>query len=64
MEKNTILISQPQAARMLGVSVRTVCRLVDAGVLRPIRLTPRGHRHFRRDDVEELAGQYEAKAAP
>ncbi|MFN2467037.1 MAG: helix-turn-helix domain-containing protein [Gaiellaceae bacterium] len=52
---DSILISQPDTARLLGISIETVRRLVGRGVLTPVRLTPTSHPRFRRDEVEALA---------
>ena len=48
------LISQAAAARILGVHVTTVRRMVACGTLEPIRLTPNGHPRIRRADLERL----------
>jgi len=52
-----LLISQPQAARLLGVSTDTVRRAVADGVLSPIYLRPNGHPRLRRVDVERLLAE-------
>jgi excisionase family DNA binding protein len=41
-------------AAYLGVSIWTVYRLVEQGVLQPVRLSPRGRLRFRAEDVERL----------
>jgi excisionase family DNA binding protein len=46
-------VTTGEAARILGVSPRTVIAYVDRGLLRA-RLLPSGHRRFRRVDVEQL----------
>ncbi|MBA3380517.1 MAG: helix-turn-helix domain-containing protein, partial [Actinobacteria bacterium] len=52
-----ILVSRPEAARLLGVSTETVRRLVARGVLEEIRFTPESHPRFRLRDVLALSGQ-------
>jgi len=52
------LLSSPQAAALLGVSPRTVHRLVTDGTLKPyVHATggPHGAFMFRRSDVEKIA---------
>lgn len=46
-------ITAAEAARRLGVSVRTLDRAVAAGKITPKR-TPGGHRRFDPDDVDDL----------
>jgi excisionase family DNA binding protein len=43
------LLRPREAADLLGVSVRQIDRMVDAGTLRPVRLLPGGNRRFRAD---------------
>jgi len=49
-----ILLGTPAVARLLGVHRHTVKSLVDAGVLREIRLTPGGHPRFLREEILDL----------
>lgn len=50
------LLTTAQAAQLIGVTVRTIARWVDAGKLSPAVDFPglRGPRMFRRDDVLAL----------
>jgi excisionase family DNA binding protein len=48
------LLTTAEAAALLRVSTRHLHRLVQAGTLRPIRLTPRGEFKFRASDLDEL----------
>ena len=48
----TILTTQ-DVSRLLGVSSMTVVRLADEGTL-PCKKTPKGHRRFKRGDVERI----------
>jgi excisionase family DNA binding protein len=48
------LLTATKTAEALAVSARQVDRLVDAGVLRPVRLTEGGHRRFRLTDIAQL----------
>jgi excisionase family DNA binding protein len=50
------LLSSADAARIAGVGQTAIKRWADAGALPCIR-TPGGHRRFRREDVERLAGR-------
>ena len=43
-----------QVAAMLNVHANTVRRWCERGMLRPIRIGPRGDRRFRRSDVDQL----------
>jgi len=56
------LYSTADLARVCGVSISTIKRWTDAGVLRCVR-TPGGHRKFRVQDVAQAAKQLEASAA-
>ena len=57
-------LTTTQAARVLGVSKRTVCRMVNAGEL-PTRRTPGGHARIARDDLDAiLHGDLAASARP
>jgi excisionase family DNA binding protein len=49
-----MLVSKPAAARILGVSVDTVTRMIEAGTLRPVYLRPNAHPRFRVADLEAL----------
>ena len=48
------LLTRAELAEVLRVSTRTVDRLAERGVLRPVRLVPGGAVRFRTDDVEAL----------
>lgn len=48
------LLRPREAADLLGVSVRQIDRIVDAGTLRPVRLLPGGNRRFRLADLAAL----------
>jgi excisionase family DNA binding protein len=54
--RDTDLITSPQVAALLGKSIRTIHRLVDAGELTPTMKLPgpNGAYLFRRADVEAL----------
>lgn len=52
-----LLLTQRQAADLLGVSRNTVVRLVRSGVLETLRLGPGMAPLIRRDDVLELVRQ-------
>jgi putative resolvase len=53
MESNEVTISIGDAAKELGVSVKTVRRWADAGKLRYER-TPTGHRRFFISDIKKI----------
>jgi excisionase family DNA binding protein len=46
------LISKAEAARLLGVNEKTIRRLVEQGILREVRLGPRGW--IRREELVDL----------
>lgn len=56
------LYSTADLARVCGVSISTIKRWTDTGVLRCVR-TPGGHRKFRVQDVAQAAKQLEASVA-
>ena len=37
-----------------GISLSTLDRLVERGLLEPVRFTPKAHRRFRIEDLEAL----------
>ena len=45
-----------EAAKVLGVSIRTLYRWEDDGLINP-RRTPGGHRRYRLADIEALLGR-------
>lgn len=51
------LMSQAEAARMLGMSVRSLERLRLKGRLKAVRFTSTGHLHYRLSDPEALVEQ-------
>lgn len=51
------ILTQVEAARLLGVSARTVRRLVQRGVLRPVRLGPGMRPRIRYADLLQLLEQ-------
>ncbi|MFH0912330.1 MAG: MerR family transcriptional regulator [Patescibacteria group bacterium] len=48
------LISISQAAKILGVAVMTLRRYDAEGVLKSVRSSPRGHRYYRHEDLEDF----------
>lgn len=59
---NQIFIGIPDAARLLGISPRTVCRLLDDGVIPFTK--PRSHRRVKRADVLAYREQMTVGAEP
>lgn len=49
------LLTAPEAAKLLGVSVDTLRRWDEAGTLRPDFVTPGSHRRYRRSSIERLS---------
>ncbi len=54
------LLTTKQVVEMLGISRSTLHRLIEAGVLKPVRFLARNLR-FRLEDVEELANRTVSK---
>jgi hypothetical protein len=54
MQTKPVLVSRPEAARLLGVSTDTLGRMVLRGVIEEIRWTPSMHPRFRLEDVLAL----------
>ena len=48
------LLRPRETAETLAISLRELDHLVETGVLKPVRLTPRGNRRFRATDVRAL----------
>lgn len=48
------LLTPAEAAEALAISVSQLDRLVKAGVIRPVRLTPNANRRFRVADLAAL----------
>jgi excisionase family DNA binding protein len=49
-----IMLSPSDVAYLLGIHVNTVRRWVDKGKLKALRITSRGDRRFRREDIERF----------
>jgi excisionase family DNA binding protein len=61
----SLLIRKPEAARLLGISTQQLRKLIAAGQLETVRLTPNGWTRVRRADVEALAcGRRRARGEP
>ena len=58
LEKIQLLRSR-EAAELLAVSIAQFDRLVERGLLHPIRLTENGHRRFRASDIAALIDNHE-----
>ena len=54
LRRNPSLLTVREVAAMLNIHVNTVRRWDDAGVLKALRIGPRGDRRFRREDVDAL----------
>jgi excisionase family DNA binding protein len=52
-------LTTQQAAKYLGVSIRTLYRWEDSGLLKP-RRTPGGHRRYSREDIDALLSRWSA----
>ncbi len=50
-QDDDMLLTKTQLAELLGVSPRTVDRMVAAGTAPPMTLLPNGRRRWRRGDV-------------
>jgi excisionase family DNA binding protein len=55
--QKSLLMTQAEAAALLGVSRNTVVRLVKRGALEKVRITPDMKPRVRREDVIALAEQ-------
>ena len=49
-----LLASPTRTCELLGISLSTLDRLVERGVLEPVRFTAKAHRRFRIADIEAL----------
>lgn len=58
------LMPQGKAARLLGVSLQSLRRWANAGVITPAIVTIGGHRRYRDRDIERLWLQLRGRAAP
>jgi len=52
--RSPALLTQTEAAAALGLSRRTMHRLLAAGSLQPVRIAGLGRPRYRRSDVEAL----------
>jgi excisionase family DNA binding protein len=50
-----VLLTQREAAELLGVSRRTMQRLFTTGALEPVRIVGLGRPRYRRADLERFA---------
>jgi excisionase family DNA binding protein len=57
----TLLVKQPEAARMLGVSTRTIRNMVATGELKAVRLSPGGLPRIRVNDLVALCERAEGR---
>ena len=57
------ILSTKDVSRILGVSDMTVVRLADAGTL-ACKKTPKGHRRFKRSDVQKILEKNEDSPTP
>jgi excisionase family DNA binding protein len=60
-QERPLLLNQREATQLLGISRRTMQRLMAAGVLEPVRISGLGRPRFRRVDLERFA---EGERAP
>lgn len=59
-----IMLSIGDVASLLGVSVNTVRRWGNKGILKAYRIGPRADRRFRREDVDAFLGEEKAGDLP
>ncbi len=59
-ENDDMLLTKQQLAELLGVSVRSVDRMVAAGTAPPVTLLPNGRRRWRRGDVRRWLAERRA----
>jgi excisionase family DNA binding protein len=52
------MLTVKDVARFLNIHTNTVRRWSDNNVLKAYRITPRGDRRFRREDIERLLSNY------
>ena len=57
------VLSTKDASRLLGVSNMTIVRLADDGTL-PCFKTPKGHRRFKRGDIQKLLDRNHLSPTP
>jgi excisionase family DNA binding protein len=56
-----VLLNKTQLAELLGVSRRTVDRMVAAGTAPPVTLLPSGRRRWRKGDVRQWLAERRAR---
>lgn len=54
-----IMLRPREVAQLLGLHVNTVRRWSKKGILKSYRISPRGDRRFRREDIDEFLGEGE-----
>lgn len=52
------MLTVKDVARFLNIHTNTVRRWSDNDVLRAYRITPRGDRRFRKEDIDHFLGSY------
>ena len=63
MTRNNDLLNTKETAELLGVSVSTIRRWCDSGVLKCFRVGQSKYRKFERSVVEKLKKEFYAKIA-
>jgi excisionase family DNA binding protein len=53
------MLTVKDVARFLNIHTNTVRRWSDNNVLKAYRITPRGDRRFRREDIERFLSKYD-----
>ena len=58
MPKQADILTTSQVSRTIGMSVRTVCRLIDSGMLRGWAIPGSKHRRVARADLESFMADH------
>jgi len=54
-----IMLTTGDVAQLLGIHLNTVRRWSNKGILKPYRISPRGDRRFRREDIDSFLKEAE-----
>ena len=62
--QSKVMLTTSEAAHLVGVRPNTVRRWSNKGILKAYRISPRGDRRFRREDIDSFLKEAETGSVP